>query len=1077
MKKNLLNFLWVLIIIGSNAYAQNRTVTGTVTGSDDGLPLPGVSVVVKGTKTGTQTKADGTYTIKVGAGQSLIFTYLGFASQTVEPSGEHLNVKLSGRTNDLNEVVVVGYGSQSKRASVGSVSQIKGSDLIEQPVQNFEQSLAGKAAGVQITIPNGVLNTPPVFHIRGTNSISLSSQPLIVVDGVVSFTGDFSGGESGGNALANISNDDIENITILKDASATAIYGSRGANGVVIITTKKGKKGAATVSVDSWVGATKVNRLPKVLDAFQYVALKNEAMVNAGVYNATVTNPQTIPLEYTTLTPDANGNPINTNWGKLIYRTGTSYNSNVSISGGTDKTTYYGSVNYSKQQGVIQKNDFSNKGMLFNIDHKANKYISLGAKLSYSDQLNLAASSSGSLSGEAYATNGLGRIALLLPPNLGPYNNDGSYNLNPTGAGIGVMNNKGYAISYPNPIPSLDLDRQNNEINHTAANVYLQVNPLSWITLKTQYGIDYLYTTNDLFTNPISNFSVVNGVQQNNAGATANYTQYKRYDWINTAQFDYTFFAKHNLSVLLGNEQQGTNQYGFGLNRTILSDPAFNQIQAGYVNVTTNSLSNTTNYLVSFFGRLNYNFDQKYFLSGTIRKDGYSAFGSDKKYGYFPGVGAAWEITKEKFWSGIKADKIFSSFKLKASYGIVGNNAGLNDYASYGTYGAANSYNTSGLYNGNPTLQPNNTGNNALAWEKSKKTDVGFDFGIFNDRITGTVGYYKNNIDGLIFNVPLPPSAGLPNPTASPAVNIGSMYNKGLEFDFNADIIRGGNFRWSSNFNISFNKNRITGLIPGTNSFTYSTSSLEIANINKVGSSVGDLYIVRSAGVDPANGRRIFINGQGKQVEYTFTGTTHYYNMDGTPYVKADGTPNTINQAADAVDYGNATPKEIGGFSNTFHYKNFDLNVLLTYQLGFNLYYGTGSTLTDQRFWNNSTNILDHWTTPGQVAKYPKVVFGDNVSNGTSFPTDFNVYRGDFMKVKSINLGYTLPKSVLNKIGLSSLRFYVTGYNLFIVTKYPGPDPEVASNGASINGNSTPGVDRNTAANGRTLTAGFSVKF
>ncbi|QJD96522.1 SusC/RagA family TonB-linked outer membrane protein [Mucilaginibacter robiniae] len=1052
MKKTLLFFLGVFMLLGAQVYAQTRTVTGVITGKDDGLPLPGVSVTIQGTKTGTQTGPDGSYTIKVSPGQALVFTFVGFNTQTITPSGNRQDIVLTGRSSDLNEVVVVGYGTQVKRATVGTIAQVKGSDLIEQPVQNFEQALAGRAPGVQVTIPNGVSNTPPVIHIRGVNSISLSSQPLFVVDGVVSITGDLSGGESGGNALANINPDDIESISIAKDGAATAIYGSRAANGVVFVTTKRGKKGNAIVSLDSWIGQNHVFRLPKVLDANQYISIKNEALVNAGLYNAN--------SYYVTTTPDANGVPFNTNWAKLIYRTGTTYNTTASVSGGTEKTNYYASANYSKQEGIIRKNDFISKGLLFNVDHKANKYISLGAKLSYVDQQNLAATSSGSLSGEAYATAGLGRLALLLPPNIGAYNADGSYNLNPLTGAIGLQNNKGYSNSYPNPKPALDLDRANNEQFHTAANVYLQVKPLSWITLKTQYGIDYINSVNDNFTNPISNFTVSGGVVTNNANANDNYQQYKRYVWSNTLQLDRSIVDKHNFSFLLGNEQQRTTQYGFGLSRSILSDIAFNQIQAGFVNVATSNLVNTENYLVSFFGRLNYDFDKKYFLSATVRRDGYSAFGSDHKYGIFPGVGVSWEITREKFWSKIGADKLFSSFRLKGSYAQVGNNAGLNNYASYGFYGNS-------LYNANPTLAATQAGNNALKWETSRKTDVGLNFGIFGDRITGELAYYKNDISGLILNVPLAPSAGL---ATNPPVNVGSMFNKGLEIDLNADIVRSKNFRWSANFNIAFNQNKITSLIPGTNYFTYSTSSLEVSNINQVGHSIGSLYLVNSAGVDPTNGRRIFINGKGQKVEYTFLGTQHWYYMDGS------NAP-AISQAADAHNQGNTVPKETGGFSNSFHYKNFDLNVLFTYQLGFYVYYGTQSTLTDQRFWNNSTVILDHWTTPGQIARYPQVVFGDNVSNGTSFPTDFNTYRGDFLKFKTVNLGYTLPKSLLGRTGLSSLRVYVTAQNLFIITKYPGPDPEVSSNGDSINGNSTSGVDRNTSPNSRSFTAGFSIKF
>jgi TonB-linked SusC/RagA family outer membrane protein len=1039
------------LLLGSQAYAQSKTITGTVIGKDDNSPIPGVTVTVLGSKTGTVTNGDGVYTIKVPEGpHSLVFSSIGYLNKTVPVTGLKLNVTLESNQKALSEVLVVGYGTQTRRESVGSISQVKGSDLADQPVQSFVQALAGKAAGVQVTVNNGVLNSPPTFHIRGTNSISLSSQPLIVVDGVVSYSGDFSGGSSGGNALANINNEDIETIDILKDASATAIYGSRGANGVVVITTKKGKAGTSTVSIDNWMGVTNVIRLPKVLDAYQYVALKNEALVNAGSYNTTVTTPQTIPLAYTEIAKDAYGNDINTDWTKQVYREAVSYYTNVSVSGGTEKTKYYASGNYTKQQGVIKKNDYISKSMLFNIDHKANKYVSYGAKLSYADQFNLAATSSGSLNGEAYATAGLGRIATLLPPNLPVYLNDGNYNSSTSG--IGILNNKGYSISYPNPQVALDLDRANNEINHAAANMYLIVTPLPWITLKSQYGIDYLYTNNDSFSNPINNTS---------ASVADNYAQNKRWDWVNTLQLDKSI-EKHSASLLLGNEQQRSTNYGFGLSRSVLSDPAFNQIQAGFINNGTSGLSNSEDYLVSFFARLNYNFDRKYFISATIRRDGFSGFGKDQKYGNFPGVGLGWEIAKEKFWTNLKLDEIFSSFKLKGSFGKTGNN-------NVGSFPSLSFYSNS-VYNTNATLGPSTTGNTNLAWETSQKYDAGFDFGLFNDRITGSIGWYKNDVTGLLFNVPPAPSAGL---AGSPLVNIGSLYNKGYEFNFDAEVIRKGAFKWTANLNFSYNENRITSL-PGGQAITYTTSGLETTNINRVGGAVGDLYIIKSAGVNPANGRRIFINGKGVPIEYTFLGTQHYYNMDGTPYLKADGTPNTINQGADAIDYGNSVPKWVGGFSNTFRYKSFDLSTTFTFQAGFYIYYGTGASLTDQRFWNNTTDIMDHWTTPGQAAKFPKVIFGDNVSNGTSFPTDFNTYSGNFLKLKTANLGYTLPKKLLSKAGISNVRLYVTGYNLLIFTKYPGSDPEVGSNGTA---NSGAGVDRNTAANGRVFTAGVSVKF
>ncbi|WP_374951403.1 SusC/RagA family TonB-linked outer membrane protein [Mucilaginibacter sp.] len=1064
MKQKLLNFVLVLLFIGSTqAYAQTRTVTGTVTGKDDGKTLPGVSVVVQGTRVGTQTGPDGSYSIKVGSGQSLVFSFIGFKTIIVTPGEGRTNVSLAGSASALNEVVVTGYGGPTtKRDNVGSVSSVKGGAIAEQPVQNFQQALGGRAAGVQVTIPSGVVNAPPVFRIRGTNSINLSSQPLIVVDGIISISGDVSLTNSTGNALGNINAEDIESVEILKDAAATAIYGSRAANGVIIVTTKKGKKGKTVVTLDSWVGEAKATRLPKILDAFQYTEIKNEALRNStpNLYNtgpaipavpATATTPAipAIPTRFYALTNDANGNAINTKWYDYVYRTGVTTNNTVSMSGANETTSYYLSANYSKQKGILKGNEFGRRSILANIDHAASKYITLGGKINYSNERNYASASTGSVSGTAYGTEGLGRIVLVLPPNISPYNNDGSYNLN--GSAIGTQGNTNIGVTYPNILPILDLNRSNNELQHISSNVYFQVKPASWVTLKTVYGIDYIFSDNDIFNSPVQ------GNGNPTGGATAIYGKYKNYTWTNTAQFAKTFGAKHNLNVLLGNEQTRRTSEQFGLARTVISDPAFNVIQAGF---TTNAATNmllTENYLVSFFGRLDYDFDKKYFLSATIRRDEYSAFGPAKKAGYFPGGGLKWDIAREGFWSAIKADKIFSSFQLRGSYGKVGNNAGLGDFQ-------ATSFYSSGVYNTNPTLAPSQTGNAQLAWETSKKLDLGVNFGLFNDKITAEVAYYKNDITGLIFGVPQAPSAGLPS---NPSINVGSMYNKGLEVTINADAVRTKDFTWTPSFNISFNTNKVTALAPGTPRLITATSDLETTNITEIGKPLANLYIVRTHGVDPATGRRIFVDGTGRDVYFDFYGANRWTYADGS-------VAPAITQAADAVNYKQTQPKGFGGLSNTFRYKNFDLNFLLTYQFGGNLYYGTGSGLLDQRFWNNTVDVLNRWTTPGQITNIPRVKYNDNISNGSSMPLDIHVYSSNFIKLKSANLGYSLPKSFTNSIGINNVRVYVSGYNLFIITKYPGPDPEVSSNGTS---NVSQGVDRNTAGNQRTLTAGLSVKF
>jgi TonB-linked SusC/RagA family outer membrane protein len=1064
MKRKLLVFFGILMCFAYQSYAQTQTVSGFVTGTD-GLPLPGVNITIKNIRAGTQTRADGSYSIKIENGQSLVFSFIGFNPKTVTPTEAKQNVTLEGTTSALTEVVVLGYGAAtSKRDAVGSVSSIKGTDISQQPVQNFQQSLGGRAAGVQVTIPSGVVNAPPVFRIRGTNSINLSSQPLIVVDGIVSITGDVSNTNATGNALGNINNEDIESIEVLKDAAATAIYGSRAANGVVLVTTKKGKKGKPVITLDSWWGQSKAIRLPKVLDAFQYTDIKNEALRNStpNLYNTgpaipanTATGTPAIPTRYYALTNDANGNPINTDWNDYVYRTGQANNNTISISGANDYTNYYLSTNYSKQKGILQGNEFNRRGIFASVDHKANKYITLGGKINYSSEQNLASASTGSLEGSAYGTEGLGRIVLVMPPNISPYNNDGSYNIN--GSAIGTMNNVNLGVTYPNILPILDLNRSNNELNHIASNIYFQARPLPWITLKTLYGIDYIFSDNESFGAAI---------QGGTGSATSSYVKRKNYTWTNTAQFSQTFAAEHNISLLLGNEQTRNTTDGFGLARTILSDPAFNVIQAGFTTNGTANLQIGENYLASFFGRVDYDFSKKYFLSATLRKDQYSAFGLNKKSGYFPGAGVKWEIANEGFWSKIHADKIFSSFQLRGSYGKVGNNQGLNDYASYSFY-------SSGVFLVNPTLVSNQVGNPGLGWETSKKTDIGLNLGILNNRITAEMAYYKNDISGLIFNVPQAPSAGLTTGTltaSNPPLNIGSMYNKGFEFTINADAINTTNFSYTPSFNISFNQNKVTALADGQTSLISTTSGLETTSITEVGHPLSSLYIVRTAGVDPATGRRIFLNKQGTPVYFDFYGSPRFTYADGSP------APD-ITQSNDAVNYKQTNPKGFGGLNNNFRYKKFDLSVLLTYQFGGSLYYGTRAGLLDQRFWNNDVEVLDRWTTPGQITDIPRVKYNDNISNGNTLPSDFNVFSSNFIKLKSANLGYTLPTTVVNKVGISSLRVYLSAYNLFVITKYPGPDPEVASNGSGAQGNVAAGVDRNTAANQRTITAGLSVKF
>ena len=1043
--KKLTVFLTFALLLIAEAYAQSpRTVTGKVT-DDKGTPLSGVTISAVGMNKNALSENNGTFSIQVSEKvKSLRIAYVGFDSKEVSISGvSTITVSLSPEDKALNEVGVVGYGTQKKRDITGSIASVKGEALANKPTQSFEQALGGRAAGVQVVIPSGVLNAPPVLRIRGANSISLSSYPLIVFDGVPVFTGDGSSTNAAGNVLSSINPNDIESVDFAKDAAATAIYGSRAANGVLFITTKKGKPGRSKVTLDSWIGFSNPQRLQQVLDAQQYTDYKNEALRNAGTFNA-ATN-----AFATTIGPD--GKMINTNWADIVYRQGLQHSNTISLSGANESTSYYFSTGYTEQEGIIRRNDFKRLTLLMNVDHKAGKFFSMGGKIQYTSDKNTAATSSGSL-GDAFATAGLGRVALITAPNVGPFNADGSYNQ--ANGLIGVMGNKLGQVGFYNPQITMDLNRSNSYGEHLISNLYVQFKPVNWLAIRTQYGLDYLMVDNDVYSHPLSGegFSTTGSV-------TAVFNKNKRWVWTTTAQFDKVFAQQHTVSLLAGIEQQKSDQNSYGLNRVTVADPAFTDIQGGWVTPNTAGLGIGENYLYSEFARGQYNFKRKYFLTANVRRDGASQLGVNSKYGIFWGVSASWDVLSEKFIQNIKLDKVFSSLRFRGSYGKVGNIGGLGNFASLSTF-------SSGLYGSAGTVGYSQAGNPNLTWETSKKTDVGLNFGLFNDRLTAEIGYYNSNNDGLLLFVPQPPSAGLPSNIPT---NIGSMYNRGFEFDIKYNVVQKKDFSWTTSFNLSTNDNKVLSLAPGITNIIGSTGGLENPSITIPGQPIGMLFVTKSAGVDPASGRRIFLNAQGRQVLFQ-----HIAPAGQSRFMYADGSVAPNVSSADAVVYKNTHAKIFGGWENNLRFKNFELNALFTYQMGNWLYYGTQAGLRDQRFWNNEVGVLNRWQKPGDVTEFPKPIFTDNISNGSAFPLDINVFKGDFVKLRTLTIGYSFPKNMLDKIKISNARFYVSGNNLVILTAYPGPDPEVSSNG---NGTTNFGIDRNTVANQRTITVGINVGF
>ena len=1056
MKNKLLLTLSLVFILLGQAWAQTRAITGKVTDGTSGQGLPGVTVLVKGTSVGGSTDVDGNYSITPPVNATtLTFSFIGY--NTIERSignNTTINVILAVDATQLSEVVVTGYGTQSRQEFTGAAVSVSGETLKDRPVQSFAQALTGKASGVNIVQPNGVLNNPPVIRIRGINSISLSSFPLVVVDGIPIATGDASANSAANNPLSDINPADIESIDILKDAASTSIYGSRAAAGVLIITTKKGRAGKAKVSYDGWVGSGKATRLPELLNAQEYIDYKNEAIRNAVAVNPALVPASQRDADGVSFFPgtNADGSPIDTRWYDEIYRTSLSHNHALSVSGGTEATTYYFSVGVSEQNGFIKTNSFDRKNTRLNLNHKVTNWLSLRGNITYTNSMN-SAPQTGSLPGASFASSGLARLAQVLPPNVSPRNPDGSYNIS-TSNTLGQGNNLA-AITYQNPLPIIDLNTNTSENTRLLSNLGADFTLLKGLTFKTTYSFDRGNTENMQFWNPIHGDGVTTGGYAYN-----NTARRENWNWVNTLQYQTTFADKHNLSVLAGTDVQKITVNNWGAVRQTLSDPGFDVFQAGYTTFLAGPAAGNAISLrayESYLGSLSYNFANKYFLSGNFRRDGNSALAREQQWGNFGGISAGYAISEEEFFKTASFANTFSNLKLKGSWGRVGNGNLTSDYGAYSLFGT-------GLYGDVATLIYNQAGNTLLSWETSDQTNVGLELGILNNRINLEANYYYNDVNGLILDAPQAPSKGIPNNTI--LTNVGSMYNKGIELSVNATPIDNGKFSWTTNLNFTTNKNEVTALAGGDAPIPGITS-LETANITMVGESVGSLYVVKTAGVNPANGRRIFVNKAGREVQYLHGGGTEAWTyLDGTRASSVSG--------ADATQLYNTLPTWYGGFTNNLRYGNFDLSLLFTYSGGNYIYNGTQAGLRDQRFWNNHTDVLNRWTTEGQVTDIPRPIFGDNTSNGSAFAIDANVEKGDFLRLQNTQLGFRLPTQLFGNSGISSLRVYGQIDNAFLITKYSGVDPEISTNG---NSNLAPGVERNTVPQGRIFTFGVNLAF
>ncbi len=1050
--KKLLQSLFILLCLAHTAVAQNRTITGTVTSSPDGTPLPGATVKIRGSQTGTLTTADGKYSLAVPSSTTTLeFSYLGYALQTRAIGNSNIiNVALVSDANDLTEVVVTGYGNIQRKSFTGASSTVTSEQIANKPVQSFGQGLVGQATGVSIVQPNGLLNNPPVIRVRGLSSLSLSSFPLVVVDGIPVSTSNTSANSAANNPLGDINPEDIESIDILKDAASTAIYGSRGAAGVLIINTKKGKRGETRLSYDAWAGISNAVRLPEVMNASEYIAYKNQAVKNLKQVNPTAQ-----------VATDADGNAffqdfrgdgtaVDTDWNDVVYRQAFTQNHNVSLSSATEKTSYFISGGLSDQQGFLKGNNFKRYTGRANVSHQATSYLKLTMNMAYTNSFNQSPNS-GSTDGGAFASSGLGRLAFALSPNLRPFNDDGSYNLNPTGGTIGNGSNL-VSSTWSNPAVLIDRDRNTSETTRLIANLGAELKLAEGLILKSSFSWDRGNTENYRFWNPLSGdgFSTTGRAYNNN-------NRRNNRNFINTLNYNKVFGGVHNISLIAGNEAQSTRVDDWGAQRTTLSDPFYTQFQGQFINNTAAGNGIDATALASYLAIANYNYDNKYFISGNFRRDGNSGFAEAKRWGNFGGGSLGWEVTREGFFENSSLSSIISNLRIRGSYGVVGN-------AAVGAYNYFTTYDPT-LYGENGTgFVFNRAGNVDLGWETSKQTDVGINIGFLANRFSLEVDYFNKNIDGLILAVPQAPSKGIPGGTIRS--NVGSMYNRGFEFALNAGIFRDTEFKWTATLNFTSIKNMVTALDPQVEQILTSTSGLEQTSITKPGYSAAQIYGVKTNGINPANGQRIFVDREGREIQYL-----HQSAGNGYTYVN-DGSP-APSPASQQQILGNTLPTWYGGFNNNMSYKNFDLSLNFTFSGGNYIYNGSRAGLLDQRFWNNLQEVVTNaWTPTNTTGTLPFPVYTDNVSNGSAFLISENIEKGDFLRLQTATLGYRLPRTMFGTSGISGLRVYGQVNNAFVITGYSGVDPEISSNG---NSNLASGIERNSIPQGRVFTFGISL--
>lgn len=1033
MRKLVLLLLGIIMLSGQ-LLAQTRTVTGKVT-DVSGNPVPNASVVVKGSETGTTTADDGTFTLTIpDNARMLVVSSVGMANQEITIGNRStFAVVMTTEDKDLQEVVVVGYGTQKKKDVTAAIGKIDPAPIASLVTPSVDRQLGGRTAGVQVTSASGQVNETPRIRIRGVNSVNGSRSPLIVLDGVPMVSGGFSG-VANTNALTDINPADIESVEVLKDGAATAIFGSRGSNGVIMITTKKGRSGRSNVTYSNNFGFANPYQKFDLLNAREFVEISNEKFRNAGIADQAFMNSEN----------------TDTDWQSYVYRKNAKAQThNLSVDGGNDRSTYFFSMNYTDQEGMVITNKVKRYGIRANLEHKVNKWLKI------SNNITLSRTEDNDQNTGTNALSGAVANSMRALPNVRVMNPDlpqfGGYNVTPNGAALGQdANLRAIENNYTNIGFVLNNNQYNSKKHRIINNFTIEIKPVNWLTFTSRANIDYYNGTDFQALDPRhgdgrgSNGFVFNQSLNNLRWVLQNFATVNK------------SFADHNFTLTAGTEYQNEKFNSFSGSGSNVSDLFFlqqNLISNSYANQFSGGGYSEGPGFVSYFGRLNYDYKGKYYAQATFRRDGLSRFAPDLRFGNFPSVSAGWRLSDEDFWQDGGISNIISDLKIRGSWAKVGNDqiaGGLFPFLSlYGSrpYGALSG------------IAIAQVGNSGLTWETQEKTDIGADFGFLNDRFTLSVDWFSNKNNGLVLAAPLPVSFGIPG--NSILQNIGDMESKGIEISLGGRVVESRDFTWDLNINYTNVKNKVNAL--------YNNADVvDPYNILRVGQPINALFGYEFAGVNTGNGNPMYIKADGTLIQGDIA-TTSYYTVLGKDDPEL-GTATSLT-SADKKILGNVLPTWFGGINNDLRYKNFSLNMLWRYSGGNMIFNETkGTSLLTQAFMNNGAVILDRWQEAGDVTDVPKLWYGrDNFTNLQNNTNSRFVEKGDFIRLENLQISYALGNKVLGNIlggNVKSFRMFVQGQNLVVITGYSGIDPENISEG---------GIDLNTVPKPRILSFGLSL--